>query len=158
MIAHDEIEALEKTIQRWRAFVEHGQEALRSLEDALQAMKRATLERPVTSPTDAPIHTKTTRTKRAQPGPFKTKYSRPSHELALEFLVMDGRPATAPQIQRALKKQGQEFTVQALTHGLRKLMDEGKVKKRKSGGRVTYKATTPRAPRAQARNSDEDKT
>ncbi len=49
MMPHEEIEALETTIQRWESFVHHGQEVLRSLEAAVGSMKEATLQYPGTS-------------------------------------------------------------------------------------------------------------
>ena len=47
---------------------------------------------------------------------------------------------TAPEIQRSLSKQGQEFAHQTIVYGLEKLVDAGKAKRRKTKGRVRYRA------------------
>ncbi len=140
MMPHEEIEALEATIQRWESFVHHGQEVLRSLEAAVGSMKEATLQHPGTSakatlPAKKKAPTgKKARKRRQQPN------RRRSYELALELLSGSSESMTAPEIQRSLSKQGQEFAHQTIVYGLDKLVDAGKAKRRKTKGRVRYRA------------------
>ena len=65
---------------------------------------------------------------------------RRSYELALELLSGSSESMTAPEIQRSLSKQGQGFAHQAIVYGLEKLVDTGKAKRRKTKGRVRYRA------------------
>ena len=128
--------------------MQHGQEVLRSLEAAVRAMKEATLQRPGTSAKatlpakkKAPAREKG-RKRRQQPK------RRRSYELALELLSGSSESMTAPEIQRSLSKQGQGFAHQAIVYGLEKLVDTGKAKRRKTKGRVRYRAI-PEEPAAE---------
>ena len=103
-------------------------------------MKEATLQHPGTSAkatlqakTKAPARKKL-RKRRQHPKRIR------SYELALELLSSCSEPMTVAKIQRSLSKQGQEFAHQTIVYGLAMHVDAGKAKRRKTNGRMRYRA------------------
>ena len=114
--------------------MQQGQVVLRSLEAAVGAMRKATLQHPGTSAKATLPAKKKARKRRQHPK------RRRSYELALELLSSSSEPMTVAEIQRGLSKQGQDFAHQTIVYGLEKLVDVGKAKRRKTKGRVRYPA------------------
>lgn len=149
-IMQEDIENIEQAIHRWERFIESGHEALGHLRSARDAMNRATLAYAAAteSKSENVGSSEKKQTRKADSSskrePFSPKYKKPSKEYALELLRAAGEPMTAPEIQRALEKQGRKFSTQALTHGLRQLEKDDEVIRTKRKQRVTYRARNAR--------------
>ena len=132
----------------------HGQEVLRSLEAAVKAMKEATLQHPgnVGQGDGAREEEGADREEGTQEAPATETETdggpAQRYELALELLSGSSESMTAPEIHRSLSKQGQGFAHQAIVYGLEKLVDTHKAKRRKTKGRVRYRAI-PEEPAAE---------